>query len=369
MPNINFLIKPSSSRCNMNCSYCFYHDIAENRNVTDYGLMTLDTAENLIRKASDFSGNGQVTFAFQGGEPTLVGIEFYKEFLVLVDKYFENSKQVHFALQTNGLLIDEKWAKLFSDNSFLIGLSIDGTKDVHDLNRLDYTGKGTHKRVQKAAELLSKHGVDFNVLTVVSKVVTRKIRSIYKEYKSKGYKNLQFIPCLDPLEEERGLEKFSLKPKDYTNFLINLFDLWYKDILNDERISIRFFDNILGMFLGMPPESCDMIGRCSLQHVIEADGSIYPCDFYVLDAFKLGNINTDDLTDIHQKPIITSFIEESFLHSEKCQECQWLNLCRGGCKRNRDENHLNYFCESFKEFYDYSYQKFQQLAVKMSTRR
>lgn len=362
MPNINFLIKPASSKCNVNCNYCFYNDISNNRDVFDYGMMTIDTAENLIKKASDFAKTGHVSFGFQGGEPTLIGLEFYKTFIELVKKHFENNDKIHYSLQTNGLLIDEHWAQLFKDNNFLIGLSIDGTKEVHNLNRTDHKGDGTYKRVNKAAELLSKYGVDYNILTVINKVVTRKISSIYKEYRRKGYTYLQFIPCLDPLGKKRGLENFSLKPEDYTKFLMNLFDLWYEDISKDQLVSIRFFDNILGMYLGVQPESCDMVGRCSIQQVVEADGSVYPCDFYVLDDLNIGNINTDELTSMHKNPAAINFVEESLKLNDKCKTCEWMQLCKGGCKRSRDDDNLNYYCESFKEFYAYSRDRFYKLA-------
>lgn len=257
----------------------------------------------------------------------------------------------------------------FYENKFLIGLSIDGTREVHDLNRVDHSEKGTFSRILKTTDFLRKESVDFNILTVVTRMTTRKVRSIYNDYKKRGYDFLQFIPCLDSLNDERGGEGFSLLPKDYTHFLITLFDLWYIDISNGKMISIRFFDNILGMYLGIQPESCDMVGRCSIQHVVESDGSLYPCDFYVLDHLNLGNINCDELSAMHQNPIAQEFVAESTILNEACKSCKWFNLCRGGCKRNRDETHLNYYCESFKSFYDYSYSRFKELAVKFSNNR
>ena len=165
MPPISVLIKPASSLCNMRCKYCFYADITDNREVKSYGIMSEETLENLIKKAFEYA-SGSATFAFQGGEPTLAGLDFYRKLLQLEQKYNVKKIPVQNAIQTNGYVIDEEWAKFLAENKFLVGLSLDGTRDIHDSLRVDAAGKGTFSRVEKTAKLFKKHGVEFNILCV-----------------------------------------------------------------------------------------------------------------------------------------------------------------------------------------------------------
>lgn len=355
MAHLSLLIKPASSLCNLNCTYCFYHDVADNREVNSYGIMEDITRLTVIEKAKDYVGNDTVTFAFQGGEPTLAGLEYFKSFVDEVSEHFKAS-QVHYAIQTNGIVIDEQWAQFFKKHNFLVGLSLDGKKDTHNLNRLDHKGNDSYKQVIKAVDIMNEYQVQFNILTVLNKPVSRKIISIYNDYKTKGFRYLQFIPCLNPFGDA-----FALKPKEYEKTLKTLFDLWYEDIMSETPISIRMFDNILSMILGQPPESCDMNGRCSVQNVIEADGSVYPCDFYVLDEYKLGSVHEHSFNDMISSPVSEVFIEPSLAVPDECKTCRYYGLCRNGCRRYREDNKY-YYCEAMKEFYDYSIEKFEKLA-------
>lgn len=363
MKSINFLIKPSSSKCNMACKYCFYYDIADNRDIKDYGWMSEETAEAIIKKGLNYVENGQITFAFQGGEPTLIGLEFYKYFTCKVKELNTRNAKVQYAIQTNGFTINDDWAEFFVNNNFLVGLSLDGPKVIHDLNRLDKGHNGTYKKIINAANIFKKHNVQFNILVVVSKIVSRKIEQIYKFFKKEGFTYLQFIPCLDELDTEQGKSNYSISSQDYAKFLKRLFDLWYQDYKNGYIVSIRYFDNILSMYLGMEPESCDMRGMCSIQNVVEADGSVYPCDFYVLDKYKMGNINETSIEELFKQIITKLFIEESLPINEKCKTCKWVNLCRGGCKRHQiGEDNLNRFCEAYQEFFEYSHERFIEIS-------
>ena len=168
----------------------------------------------------------------------------------------KNHINTNFAIQTNGILIDDEWADFFRRNNFLIGLSLDGYSEIHNLNRVDGKGKGTFKDIIKASQILNKHNVQYNILCVVSKPVARHGAKIYNFFKSKGFKYIQFIPCLDDFKEEKGKEPFSLTAKDYENFLINVFNSWYADIMNGDYVSIRMFDNLIYILKGYPPESC-----------------------------------------------------------------------------------------------------------------
>jgi uncharacterized protein len=370
MPPLTTLIKPASGNCNLRCKYCFYYDVISNREVKNYGIMSEETLEELVKKAFDFA-EGIVTFAFQGGEPTLASLDFFRKLIEFEKKYNKNNIKVNNALQTNGMVIDDEWAKFFYDNEFLIGLSIDGYKDIHNYYRIDAKGEGSFNRVLKTAKLFDKYDVMYNVLCVVNKHVAKHGRKVLNFYKKQGFKYLQFIPCLDEIGEKPGQNPFSLTPKDYEIFLKNTFDIWYEDFINGNGISIRMFDNILQMILGYEPESCDMRGHCSNSSIIEADGSVYPCDFYVLDEWKLGNINENSFEEMVKSETAINFIKESIDTDPECRECKYYRICRGGCKRHKEPKingkyTKNYFCSAYKEFYKYTLPRFVDMAKKIN---
>ena len=360
MRNIQFLIKPSSSLCNMNCKYCFYHDEAKNREQASFGLMTESTIDALLQKVFA-SSYDQVSLMFQGGEPTLVGLDFFRFVTEKVKEYNKQSIRVDYAIQTNGLNITEEWAKFFAKHRFLVGISLDGTKQIHNLNRIDNNGEETHKRIMHSIEILKKEKVPFNILSVVTKSFARHIDSAWRFFMDNGIDYLQFIPCLDPIGCERGKEKYSLTPKEYGEFLKKTFDYWYNAIMCNKYVYVRYFDELLFLVTGAGCPSCSMSGRCVNQLVVEADGSVYPCDFYVLDEYKIGNILTDSIEDLKNKGDNSSFVTQSDRYKNACAECKWYGLCRGGCRRDY-ENVQNYFCESFKVFFEYAYERLMLLA-------
>ena len=188
-------------------------------------------------------------------------------------KYNKNDISVTNALQTNGLLLDEEWCQFFKENHFLVGVSIDGIKEIHDKLRHNKTKGGTFEKIEKGIELLEHFEVEYNILTVVSHDVACNIEKIYRFYKEKGWNYQQYIACLDPLGEKRGENEYSLKPQEYGVFLTKLFDLWYEDYLKGQQPYIRQFENYAGIIMGYAPEACDQRGICSIQNVVEADGS------------------------------------------------------------------------------------------------
>ena len=366
MPPLTLLIKPASGICNLDCTYCFYHDITQKRIQESYGFMSLDTMEQIIKRAFEFAEN-HCTFAFQGGEPTLSGLAFFEKTVELVATYNVKKIPVHFALQTNGYKLNEAWADFFVKHHFLIGISLDGTIHTHNAFRKNPSGNDSFEEVMDTINLFKRKNVDFNVLTVVNKRTTASIKKIYRFYSKQQFQFLQFIPCIEPFEELSGLKDYSLTPEAYGQFLCDLFDLWYEDIIHNKMVSIRLFDNYLSMLKGYPPESCDMRGLCSAQHVIEADGSVYPCDFFVFEKYKLGNVHNADFHTMHIKRNELKFIEESAITNNECKSCSYYFLCRGGCKRYRmmtedSDYQKNYFCSSFKKFFDYSGERLAQLS-------
>lgn len=373
MKYVHLLIKPSSGMCNLNCRYCFYHDIVEKREQRSYGFMEDSTLEEVIKKGIDYATK-ECTIAFQGGEPTLIGLDFFKKVVEFQKKYNTKNIVIHNAIQTNGINLDEEWADFLRDNHFLVGISLDGIKDTNDYNRLDARGNGTFNRVMQTIQLLESRHVEYNILTVVNRQTAKRVTKIYNFYKRNHLQYLQFIPCLDPFGEAPGQMEYSLTPKAYGEFLNALFDLWYQDFKKGENISIRQFENYVEMLLGYPPEACGMSGVCGYQHVVEADGSVYPCDFYVLDQYRLGNLNENTMEEINEKRKEIRFIEDSMKMDPKCQACRYFSLCRGGCRRHRlikEDGSLgsNYFCESYEMFFAYTGARLTELAREIASRQ
>lgn len=366
MPPINILIKPASSACNMACKYCFYRDVAEHREQAFEGMLSLQKMERVIRAGMEYADHS-CSFAFQGGEPTLAGLDFYRGVVELQKKYARSGLEIHNAIQTNGMLIDEEWAAFLAENRFLVGLSLDGPAELHNLNRLDTVGEGTFNRVMRAARLMEKHGVEFNILCVVTGRNARSVEKNYRFYRRQGFRWLQFIPCLDSLEQQRGEEKYHLSAENYGDFLIRLFDLWYEDLQRGEYISIRHLDNWLSILLGGQPEVCSMTGQCAVQFVVEGDGGVYPCDFYVLDEWRMGTVGESSFAEMQRGEVAARFIQASLRVPNKCRRCRWYGLCRNGCRRNRmtlldGEVDRNCYCEAYQRFFSQREKQLMQAA-------
>ena len=366
MPPISLLIKPASGLCNMKCDYCFYCDETKKRSQESFGLMSEATLKNVIRKTV-LRAEGSCTIAFQGGEPTLCGLDFFKKAVEYAAHFNRKGIRIDFALQTNGLAITEEWCEFFAKNHFLIGISIDGLPDIHDSYRHTKSGGPTYARILKTTQMFDKYHVEYNVLTVIHREIAQQIKTIYTQFRQHGWDYMQFITCLDPLGEVRGQKPYSLLPETYGQFLIDLFDMWYTDLNRGNAPFVRQFENYIGILLGHMPESCEQRGTCGIQYVVEADGSVYPCDFYVLDAWKLGNFNENRIDDIDTVRKEKRFLERSYNHPEKCRNCKWLALCRGGCYRSRlgeeePDNGLNYFCEGYQMFFETCYDRMKAIA-------
>ncbi len=372
MPPVSLLVKPASSHCNLRCKYCFYHSIAENRQIKSYGMMNRDTLEMMVKKALEYA-EGTCTFAFQGGEPTLAGLDFYRQLIEFEKKYNSKKIKISHAIQTNGMVINKEWAEFFQKNQFLVGLSLDGPKEINDLYRIDANGKGSFSQVMQTIRLLNENKVEYNILFVVTSYVARRANKIYNFFKKHDFRYLQFIPCLDPLDEKPGGYEHSLTTERFSYFLRTLFDRWYDDIKQGKMVSIRYFDNIVGIAMGYRPEACGMSGVCSCQFVVESNGGVYPCDFYVTDVWYLGNLMQSSLHDMGSSKTANRFIEVSKHVDPQCRECKWLQLCRGGCRRDREpfENGkpvLNRYCQAYQEFFEYAGERIFELARIFSRR-
>ena len=349
MKPLTLLIKPAAGLCNMDCKYCFYKAASKDRKNE---IMQQKTVNELINKIIEYNPSA-LSVMFQGGEPTLAGIDFYRSFVIKLKEKIRCP--VTFALQTNALLIDDEFAEFFYENAFLIGVSLDGNEKVNSRYRLDNDGKSVFNKVMHAIETLKKHGVEFNILSVIDDENARAVKETYSFFRENGFDYLQFIPFVD---EGQGI---SLSSEEYENFLKNSFDLWFDDLKKGKYISIRHIDNYIGILSGYPPESCAMSGICAGYFVVEANGDIYPCDFYCRGEYKIGCIFDDNPFEIGEKH--KEFINESLVIHKYCKDCKYHFICRGGCRKDRNEAlSKNRYCKAYYNFFEYSVERMKSIS-------
>ena len=348
MPSLSLMIKPASSLCNLSCEYCFYRDVSEHREHLGFGMMPTETADILIEKALEFADGQPVAFAFQGGEPTLCGLPFFEHFVQTVKKLNRKNSRIFYYIQTNGTQIDDGFAKFFAENEFLVGLSLDGDLEGNKFRKKP-SGQNSFYGILTAAETLKRNGAEFNILTVLTGYCAENGERIYRYFRSKGFRYLQFIPCLRPFGSNEESELY-MTADQYADFLIRVFNLYVKDYVRGQYISVRQFDNWVRLFLGQQAEQCGISGHCSHQFVAESNGNIYPCDFYCTDEYLLGNILETDFKSMAFGKKATDFIKESIPVPEKCKKCNVYPLCRsGGCKRTRQSAD---YCAAYKKFFN-----------------
>lgn len=366
MKNVNLLIKPASSLCNLRCKYCFYEDEAQNRTQHSMGIMKEELADTLIRQVFEtVDSDGTVSFAFQGGEPTVAGLPYFRHFVEKVKQCRPPRVRVGFAIQTNGTLLNEEWAQFLKAEGFLVGLSVDGFREAHEAHRVDAEGNGTWKRVLTAKALLDQYAVDYNALCVVTGRCARHPEKAYGSLKNLGFRYIQFIACLDPIGHARGQEPWSLTPELYGRFLCRVFDLWYRDWAGGDYHSIRLFEDYVHILLGDGASTCATCGKCGAYLVLEGDGSAYPCDFFVLDDWKIGNIGQMSVADLAAGEKSAAFLRWGSVKPAECAACPYGAICNGGCKNDwyTDETGPhNYFCASFRELLDHALPRLQQIA-------
>src|SRR5215469_5021698 len=348
-PITSLLIKPASAICNLDCEYCFYLD----RDADPYKelparQMTLETLERLVDTYLFYS-YPRSSFIFQGGEPTLAGLPFFEKLVEYQKRYGRNGQSVSNALQTNGTLLDENWCRLLREYNWFVGLSLDGPPEINDRYRYNKDHHATGKRVLQSLELLQKHQVPFNVLCVLSQVNVADPKELYRFFKGLGVENLQFIPLA---EFDAGGTPLSstISAEQYGRFLVELFDAWWPD---RRRIHIRFFDNIAEALAGQKPSTCTMHETCDSYVVVEYNGDVFPCDFFVEGGWKLGNILLDSWSEIARRPRRFGFAAKKTLAHPACQACEYQSICHGGCPKfrsgpNRRFEDLDYFCAAYK---------------------
>ncbi len=341
------MIKPSSSKCNMKCKYCFYNDVSENREIADKGPMSSDLLALTLKKAFEYTKGQDVRISFQGGEPLLRGKQFFYEYERLIKELNIYSSRVFCGIQTNGTLIDDEWCDFFLRTDTLVGISLDGPESINSY-RVDKDDNPVFDRVFEAVKLLQRKGVKYNILSVLTPKVANNIEEVYKFFKSNGCDYLQFIPCLKPLDDKTDTE-FSLSGDDYYHYLDKCFPLYFTDYMRGDYTSVRTFDNMVKLTKLQRAEQCGMNGHCTHQYVIEGNGDLYPCDFYCLDEQLLGNINETDFYTVEHSAKAIDFIKESMVIADKCKQCRWFALCKNGCKRERCDFDK---CTATQKFFD-----------------
>lgn len=375
MPAASILIKPTSSNCNIDCRYCFYKCLSSNREQYSLGFMTEETLETLVREAIAYADN-YLAFAFQGGEPALAGLDFYKKAVKLQKKYNTKGLVIENTIQTNGLLLDREWAEFLARENFLVGLSLDGPRKLHDRYRQSAEGSGTFEKVMDTVKLMEHFQVKYNIVSVVTQDTAQQASYLYKFYKRNRFPFVQLIPCMDEQGRSnagKGVagQNFALQPESYGRFLKEIFDLWYEDFMQGEDIEIRMFSNLAQLAAGFPAEQCGMNGRCNCYFVVEGNGDVYPCDFYCTDEWKLGTVS-DGFANLEQVQRARDFVTASEKTEQECKICPYFSLCRGGCRRWRETESgvigLNQLCSAYQIFFEHAEERLEQLG-KMISRR
>ncbi|MFQ5753350.1 MAG: anaerobic sulfatase maturase, partial [bacterium] len=318
------LVKPAGPDCNLACNYCFYLEKLKLFSDSKIHRMSGAILEETIRQVMNQAGEN-VSFGWQGGEPTLMGLSFFEK-VIEYQKRYGRGQIVGNGLQTNGILIDEPWANFLNKHHFLVGLSLDGPEYIHNRYRRTRGGQGTWMRVVDSAKLMLDKDVAVNALTVVNDFSVQFPQAIYEFHKELGLNYMQFIPCLetDPYDPGRAAS-FSVSPEKYGDFLCRLFDLWMADFIdNQPTTSIRFFDSVFYNYVDLLAPECTLLPACGVYLVVEHNGDVFSCDFFVEPAWKLGNVMEGDLSQMLNSERQYEFGRMKAEIPEDCKNCKWL---------------------------------------------
>ena len=303
--------------------------------------------------------NKYASFGWQGGEPTLAGLEFFKHVVALQQQFGQDGQIVSNGLQTNGMLLDASWARFLREYRFLVGVSLDGPALWHDKYRQTYNSKPTHELVMQALRLLRRYQVETNILTVVNRDTACHPNEIYDYFLEHGFYYLQFIPCVEVDPATSQFTDFSVTPELYGDFLCGLFDRWYNH--GHPECSIRDFDAMLAVYLGQPSPICCYQPHCGSYVVVEYNGDIYPCDFYVEEKRKIGNVQEIPLEQAFTSQPVMELAASKAAPRPECLNCNWYDLCHQGCPRYLHQGR-HYLCSAYRRFWAYSQAAFRSLA-------
>jgi len=372
MKPFHIMAKPHGPICNLDCTYCYYLE-KENlyaKSGRDYRMRD-EVLEAYIRQYIQSQPGEHVSFAWQGGEPTLLGIPFFERVLELQNKYADG-KTVDNAFQTNGTLLDDAWGEFLAHNRFLIGLSVDGPQEIHDVYRVDKGGQPTFARVLRGLDALKKHGVEFNTLTVINRKNSYRALEVYQFLKQIGSKYLQFIPVVEQVAEQpdsnglvlikpysrqrASVSDWSVEPHQFGKFLTTIFDEWVRQDVG--RVFVQIFDVALESWANVPQSLCVFAPKCGQALAVEHNGDLYSCDHFVYPENRLGNILERPISGLvaSQQQARFGNAKEAGLPSD-CRECDVRFACNGECPKHRfmttskGEFGLNYLCAGYKSFF------------------
>ena len=371
----SLLIKPASADCNLACTYCFYLPKAGLYPESSRHRMSDGTLKRLI---STYMATDQDTYSFgwQGGEPTLMGVEFFRKVVELQSRFGRPGSIVSNGLQTNATMITDELARLLAEYRFLLGVSLDGPEEIHDTYRKNRKGTGSYRRVIEGIELLNKHRVEFNVLVAVNAANVGMASRIYSFLLDMGIRYHQYIPIVEFDEQGRPLP-FSIDGTQWGAFLKELFEAWYPDA---GRVSVRLFDAILTYLVEGSRILCTMGRDCRQYFLIEHNGDVYPCDFFALPELRLGNLLETDWGALLHSPLYEAFGRQKSHWNEACAGCPFLELCMGDCLKHRfyaapgvqgrsDPARLSWLCSGWKIFYESCLPGFRRIARRIQRRR
>lgn len=372
----HMMAKPMGPICNLNCKYCFYLEKNELFDHNEKFLMNDEVLEAYIKKYINSQSIPEISFVWQGGEPMLAGLDFYKKAINLQKKYAGEKKIIN-SIQTNGTLLDDEWCAFLKENGFLVGISLDGPVFFHDKYRVNRQGNSTFYEVVAGIELLKKYQIEFNVLMCVTKESVRYGKRIYQFFKHMGVRHIQFTPLVERVPDEQAMKmnlnyaltpvagegklsevvtSFSVEPIAYGEFLVEVFDQWVKNDVGKTFISN--IEVVLPAWMGLGATMCTYAEKCGESVIIEHNGDIYSCDHFMYPSYRLGNILTDDPMQLVKSKQQMEFGEvKNKKLSEKCRNCEVLFACRGGCPKQRfvqyqgDNLPTNYLCEGYKKYY------------------
>lgn len=358
MKPLGTMILPVSGECNLNCGYCY----RANKRSGKFGVMSEEMLEEFIRKYMGYNSVNPA-FGWQGGEPLLAGIDYYDKVVKLQKEYNPGNALISNNIQTNGTLINKDWACFFKENRFLVGVSLDGPAEYNDFVRTDASGKPTFKRVLNGIKVLKEYDVDYNILLVIHKYNVRHAVKILKFFANNGLKYIQLIPCIDFCEKTGDVTKFSIEPEEYAGFLCTFFDEWVKQ--DDPGFYINMIDIIMHSYLGFVPPYCVFNKGCADIITVDINGDVYPCDFFVADKWKLGNIAHDTIGKMFTTDVYREYMRKMNDIPVECRDCKWFFACRGGCMRyNRflpRGQAGNYLCSAYKEIFPYYFEGFNKI--------
>ena len=368
MPNtitkqFQLLIKPVGADCNLACEYCFYKRAAALYPGETGRPMPDDVLEQMTSSYLQLRFDTSI-FSWQGGEPTLAGLDFFRKVAELQKRYGAEGQNIGNAFQTNAVLIDDEWAKFLAEHDFLVGVSLDGPPEIHDRYRRTHTGSGSAEKVLAAIEHLKRHAASFNILTLVTQANVDQARSVYRWLVAQGFRYLKFIPCLER-DAEGDRAEYAIKPGQYGKFLCEVFDEWCDN--GFPHISVRTFDSMVNYYVTGVPAVCIFSESCDAYILVERNGDVYPCDFFVFPEWKLGNVMDKDIDRFIVCGLKQKFAKQKSDLCKGCERCEWKLMCWGGCMKDRlfprhDYGAPSYFCAAYRNFFEHTNAQFKQIA-------